>query len=187
MTRNCLYRPFKGRTAQDFHTAPEVCQAQFKSNSVLQPQRPYGLLWDGESRTATSTFTQLLSSERRGYNYGLPQAHGYHLELNSSERICSAAPQTEQLDWRAKQPSQSDLLLGRSKVLRSLRHCQRAQSQGHHTINHLEERSARPSSLIGRERAIVQTKTGTGSKATLGKLLTDAYHGFSERINTILN
>ena len=32
------------------------------------------------------------------------------------------------------------LLPGRSKVLRSLRHYLRAQSQGHHTIDHLEER-----------------------------------------------
>ena len=32
------------------------------------------------------------------------------------------------------------LLLGRSEVLSSLRHYLRAQSQGHHTINRLEER-----------------------------------------------
>ena len=73
----------------------------------------------------------------------------------------------------------SGLLLGRSEVLRSLRHYLRAQSQGHHTIDRLEERgvergSARRSSLKGRERAIVnQTNTGTVSKATLGKLLRD--------------
>ena len=73
----------------------------------------------------------------------------------------------------------SGLLLGRSEVLRSLRHYLRVQSQGHHTIDRLEERgvergSARRSSLKGRERAIVsQTNTGTVSKATLGKLLTD--------------
>ena len=34
----------------------------------------------------------------------------------------------------------SGLLLGRSEVLSSLRHYLRAQSQGHHTINRLEER-----------------------------------------------
>ena len=67
------------------------------------------------------------------------------------------------------------LLLGRSEVLRSLRHYLRAQSQGHHTLDRLEERgvdrgSARRSSLKGRERAIVnQTNT-----ATLGKLLRDS-------------
>ena len=54
------------------------------------------------------------------------------------------------------------LLLGISEVLRSLRHHPRAQSQGHHTIDRLEERgvereSARRSSLKGRERAIVQS------------------------------
>ena len=34
----------------------------------------------------------------------------------------------------------SGLLLGRSEVLRSLRHYLRAQSQGHHPIDRLEER-----------------------------------------------
>ena len=34
------------------------------------------------------------------------------------------------------------LLLGRSQVLRSLSHYLRAQSQGRHTIDHLEEREA---------------------------------------------
>ena len=73
----------------------------------------------------------------------------------------------------------SGLLLGRSEVLRSLRHYLRAQSYGHHTIDRLEKRgvergSARRSSLKGRERAIVnQTNLGTVSKATLGKLLRD--------------
>ena len=73
----------------------------------------------------------------------------------------------------------SALFLGRFEVLRSLRHYLRAQSQGHRTIDRLEERgvergSARRSSLIGRETAIVsQTNTGTVSKATLGKLLRD--------------
>ena len=91
----------------------------------------------------------------------------------------------------------SGLLLGRSEVLRSLRHYLRAQSQGHHTIDLLEERdvergSARRSSLKGRERAIVsKTNIGTISKATLGKLLRErwggAHIGFSERIDTILN
>ena len=91
----------------------------------------------------------------------------------------------------------SGSLLGRSEVLRSLRHYLRAQSQGHRTIDRLEERgvergSARRSSLKGRERAIVnQTNIGTVSKTTLGKLLGDGVEriimGFSERIDTILN
>ena len=73
----------------------------------------------------------------------------------------------------------STLLLGRSELLRSLRHYLRAQSQGHHTIGRLEERgvergNARRSFLKGRERAIVnQTNIGTVSKATFGKLLRD--------------
>ena len=54
-----------------------------------------------------------------------------------------------------------------------------AQSQGHQTIDRLEERgvergSAQRSSLRERERAIVnQTNIGTVSKATLGKSLRD--------------
>ena len=68
---------------------------------------------------------------------------------------------------------------GRSAVLRSLRHYLRAQSQGHHTIDRLEERgvergNARRSSLKGRERASVsETNIGTVSKAALVKLLRD--------------
>ena len=94
-----------------------------------------------------------------------------------------------------KTTPKSGLLLGRSVVLRSLRHYLRAQSQGHHTINSLEKRgvergSARRSSLKGRDRAIVnQTNVGTVSKATLGKRLRDGVGcnmGFSQRIDTIL-
>ena len=71
------------------------------------------------------------------------------------------------------------LRLGRFEMLRNLRHYPRAQSQGRHTIDRLEERgvergSARRSSLKGRERAIVnQTKIETVSKATLGQPLRD--------------
>ena len=73
----------------------------------------------------------------------------------------------------------------------------RVQSQGHHTVDHLEERgvergSARRSSLKGREGAPVnQTNIGTVSKVKYGNLLTDEIEriivGFSERIDTILN
>ena len=74
----------------------------------------------------------------------------------------------------------------------------RAQSQGHRTIDRLEERGVergsdrRSSFLKGRERAIVsQTNTGTVSKATLGKLLRDGVEsiimGFSERVDILLN
>ena len=61
----------------------------------------------------------------------------------------------------------SGLLLGKSELLRSLRHYLQAQSQGYHTIDRMEERgvergSARRSSLRGRERAIVnRTNIGT--------------------------
>ena len=72
----------------------------------------------------------------------------------------------------------SGLLLGKLEVL-SLRHYLRAQSQEHHTIDHLEERgvergSSGRSSLKGRERVIVsQTNIGIVSKATLEKPLRD--------------
>jgi len=64
-------------------------------------------------------------------------------------------------------------------VLRILKHYLRAQSQGHHTIDRLQERgvetgSIQRSSLKGREKAIInQTNIGTVSKATLGKLPRD--------------
>ena len=75
----------------------------------------------------------------------------------------------------------SGLLLGSSEVLRSFlkKYYLRVQSQGHHTIDRLEERgvegeSARQSSLKGRKRAIVnQMNTGTDSKVTFGKPLRD--------------
>ena len=73
----------------------------------------------------------------------------------------------------------SDLCVGISEVLRSLRHYLRAQNQGHHTMGRLEERGvergcARRSSLKGRERANTnQTNLGNVSKATLGKLMRD--------------
>ena len=76
-----------------------------------------------------------------------------------------------------KETLANGLLLGRSEELRSFRHYLRAQSQGHHTTDRLEERgvergNAGQSSLKGRERAIVnQTKAGRVSMATLGKLL----------------
>ena len=73
----------------------------------------------------------------------------------------------------------SGLLLGRSDVLRSLRRYLRAQNQGHHTIDRLEDGgvergSARRSSFKGPERAIVkQTNIGTVSKANVEELLRD--------------
>ena len=84
---------------------------------------------------------------------------------------------TDRLDGKATLTS--GLLLGRSEVFRGLRHYLTTQSQGHHTIDRLEERdvergSARRSSLKGRERAIVsQTNIETISKTTLGKLPRD--------------
>ena len=89
---------------------------------------------------------------------------------------------TEQIDadrLAGKATLTNGLLLGRSEMLRSLRHYLRAQNQGHHSIDRLEERgvergSTRQSSLKGRERTVVkQIYIGTVSKATLGNLLRD--------------
>ena len=46
----------------DFHTPPEFCPDARLFSVALRPQRPYGPLGTGKPRTATSTFTQLLSS-----------------------------------------------------------------------------------------------------------------------------
>ena len=73
----------------------------------------------------------------------------------------------------------SGLLLGRCGVWRSVRHYLRAQSQGHHTIDNLEERGAergsdRQSPLKGQERAIIsRVNIASVSMAMFGKLLTD--------------
>ena len=93
---------------------------------------------------------------------------------------------TEQIIILASKATfESGLLLEISEVLRSLRHYLRAQSQGHCTVDILEERgvergSTRRSSLKGRGRAILKQmniKTVAGG----------AYMGFSERIDTRMN
>ena len=78
----------------------------------------------------------------------------------------------DNLPWKDETEALSirwTLSLGRCEVLRSLRHYQWGQSQGHHTIDHLDRWAERGSvwwpSLKGRERAIVnQVNTGTISK-----------------------
>ena len=54
-----------------------------------------------------------------------------HVEVKGNDRADRLA---------GKATLRSGLLLGRSKVLRSLKHYLRVQSQGHYTINRLEER-----------------------------------------------
>ena len=90
----------------------------------------------------------------------------------------------------------SGLLLGRSEVLRSLRHYLRAQSQGHHTIDRLEERSVERGSA--RRSSLKRTRKGhrqsnehwnrfKGNVGETSERRGGAYMGFSERIDTILN
>ena len=90
----------------------------------------------------------------------------------------------------------SGLLLGRSEVLRSLRHYMWEQSQGHHTSDCLVKRgvergSARWSSLKGQERATVnQTDIGSfkGDVGEISEREGEAHnYGFSKCIDTILN
>ena len=98
---------------------------------------------------------------------------------------------TEQIDWRAKQLSQaicqnpstglrhpsleegagkrcsecSGLPFGRSEVLRSLRHYPRAQSEGHHTIDRLEERGVeRGSGKEGERFSLIFVRTRWGHR-----------------------
>ena len=83
----------------------------------------------------------------------------------------------------------------RSEELRSLRRYLRAQSQGHHTIDHLEERgmergSARWSSLKGREGHRQSDKRWNHFKGNVGETSErwgGAHMGFSVWIDTILN
>ena len=81
------------------------------------------------------------------------------------------------------------LFLGRSEVLRSLKHYLRAQSQGHHTIDGLDERGVergslrRPSSKEQRESLEpFQGDVGKTYERRCGALM-----GFSECIDTIVN
>ena len=128
--------------------------------------------------------TSLLPKVKSGM--GSPDRNVSMVDIHRRELLClyclrhAGVKGNERADRLAgKGTITSGLRLRRSDVLSSLRHCLRAQSQGHHTIDHLEERgmergSARRPSLKGRKRAIVnQTNTGSVSKATLGKLLRD--------------
>ena len=83
---------------------------------------------------------------------------------------CMYCPGGKENDWAdrlaGKATITSGLRLKRSEVLRILRHYLRAQSQEHHTTNHLEERgvereSAQQPSLKGWEAIISQINLGT--------------------------
>ena len=109
---------------------------------------------------------------------------------------CPGHAEVKENDRAGKATLAGSLLLGRSEVLKSLRHYLRVQSQGHHTIDRPEERvvergSDRRSSWRVRYRAIdSRTNTETVSKATFWKLLRDEVEriiiGISEHIDTVL-
>ena len=86
---------------------------------------------------------------------------------------------TEQIDWRGKATITGDLRLGRSEVLRSLRHVIPVGTKprtSHHRLPGREKRRRRKCSTIflERTRSYHQTNNiGTVSKATLWKLRRD--------------
>ena len=99
---------------------------------------------------------------------------------------------TERTDWWKKQPSRNNgLRLRRPEVLRSMRHHLRAQSQGHHTIDRLEEReawkeeSARRSFLKieGYRQSDEHWNCFKGNVGETYEIRGDAHMGFSERID----
>ena len=74
------------------------------------------------------------------HNYSTPPHPHLHPTLPSG--VDGDADMSERADrLTGKASLTSGLILGRSEVLRSLRHYLRAQSQGHHTIDRLEERA----------------------------------------------
>ena len=98
-------------------------------------------------------------------------------------------------DWLAgKATLKCGLRLGKFEVLRSLKHYLRAQSQGHHTIDRLEERgvekgSARGSSWKTRKGHRQSDEHWNCLKGNVGKTERrgGAHVGFFERTDTILN
>ena len=90
-------------------------------------------------------------------------------------------------------------LLGRSEVLRSLRHYLRAQSQGHHTVDRLEERGVkRLEEVLDVMIFLERTREGhrqsdehwnrlKGNGGETSERRDGAHMGFSERRDTILN
>ena len=83
---------------------------------------------------------------------------------------CALLPGDLSKSLAGKTNIRNGLRLRRSEVLRSLRHSLRAQGQGHHTIDRLEEKGvdkgrAQRSFLTGRGKAVVnQTNIGTVSQ-----------------------
>ena len=64
---NSNHKDYWGRGAQnghlDFHTAPEFCVTKDQVQCCFTSTETIRTIRDGEPRTATSTFTQLLSSD----------------------------------------------------------------------------------------------------------------------------
>jgi len=76
------------------------------------------------------------------------------------------------------------LLLGRSEMLRSLKHYMRAQIQGQHSIDHLEEKGVERGSAT---RSSLKSDWNCFKGNETAERQGGAHMGFSERIDTILD
>ena len=90
----------------DFHTPPEFCPDARLFSVALRPQRPYGPLGTGKPRTATSTFTRLLSSvslhcvqvqccltsTETVRTIRDPEAQDIQLDFHTAPKLCLAMP-----------------------------------------------------------------------------------------------
>ena len=85
----------------------------------------------------------------------------------------------------------SSLRLGRSRMLRSLRHYPQAQSQGHHIIDRPEERGVEEGSVKRRERGHIQSdqprNSVKGNTWEISERRGGAYVGFLVRVEIIFN
>ena len=143
------------------HTCPQLdCLTRWQSDQTCHhPHRLVSLLQKVKSGMGSPD-----------WNVSAFDIHPSKTAVGVLPRTCPGGGKWPSRYTGGKAATTSSLRLGRYQVLRSLRHCLWAQSQGHHTIDRLEKRGVERSSLKGRERAIVsQTNSGTVSKANFGK------------------
>ena len=116
------------------------------------------------------------------------------LQLNRRDHpAVTEGPQYSDCSKKGTHRMNCGLLLVRPEVLRSLRHYLRAQSQGHHTIDRLEERGVERGSVRRSldERGPPSIRRNWNRfKGSVGETCDrwgGALMGFSERIDTTLN
>ena len=181
-----MVRPPSMKTVQPIRSQPAAWQRSRNQSSMPSAGSPEEVTVGTHIHMPSSSQIQWARYWRWQMEWDLAQSGMCQWSSSPSKTPVGVLPWTCRREgkWPRKYTSEQatlacGLLLGGSEVLRSYKHNQRAQRQGHHTINRLEERgverrSVRWSSWKGRERAIVnQTNIGTVSKATLGKLFRD--------------